>query len=223
MEGRRSTRTWKRRTALGSALFLVALEGCVAADVDTKAHPASGLAMALFIDALERSPQLQAAFLEDPEGVIRQRGLSEEEEEILLSRDEERIEEALGEPMAAERLIEWRMAVRAPWISPEAKVTALEPAEGRRGEVVPVTLFGAFFREIDLSVELRKGATVIRGDVSNVENPNTPQSSLDVTFSLGTNVPLGRYDVYVLAEGYAVYVPDVSFLIEEAEPLERDR
>jgi len=180
----------------------------------SSAEPTRYTGLRGFIEELGRNPELQAAFLEDPEGVIRQQDLSDEEKESLLSRDTRRIEEVRGALDWNGVLLAWGPA---PWIPPEARITGPQLSEERRGNVVTVSFHGAFLGEGNRHYELRRGNTVIPGDVSNVQNPDTPWSSVDVTFSLGTDAPTGNYDVYVYERwpSEPLRVRDISVLIKD--------
>ncbi|MDI1446045.1 FG-GAP-like repeat-containing protein [Polyangium sp. 6x1] len=160
---------------------------------------------------LEEDPDLRRRFLEDPEAVVSRHALSREPStERLLDSDEEWLRTCSEEPLR-------QYAIQpAPWIPPETRTTAPRIAEGRRGHAVTVTYYGAFFPEEFHTWELQSGDTKIPGRASAVKNPKAPQSSVDVTFRLGRDIPTGRYSVHVLdAQGKAFVVRDIAFVVKE--------
>jgi len=167
------------------------------------------------IRRLEQDPELRRGFLEDPETVWSLQALSSEANSGLLFGD-----------FSAEENEAWLRACGdvpevsgfqpVPWVPPETRTTAPRIAEGRRGNAVTVTFHGAFFPEKFHAWELQSGNTKIRGKVSTVKNPNEPRSSVDVTFRLGNDIPLGRYGVHVLDhEGKSFEVRDIEFVVKE--------
>ncbi|MRG95438.1 hypothetical protein [Polyangium spumosum] len=148
-----------------------------------------------FVAELRKNPKLQADFLADPEGVMCREGLTDEEKEIVRSRDERRIMDAVVRQLG--------IALKEPqlkWFPPEPRITSISPNSGRRGKEVVVTIQGVFFSE-GSRAELRSGDVRIVGAVQSVETE--PNARITARFSLGADIPVGPYDVLVYGPAQA--------------------
>jgi hypothetical protein len=143
-----------------------------------------------FIADLLRDPDKQARFLEDPVALLSENGLSEEQQAIILSRNSELLARAVSQELLTTTL----SGPVVLWPGPVLHLTAISPDRGGRGRVLKTRLTGTWFEQ-SLRVSLTLGATSVHGDVRGVTRYDNGSSHASVEFTLGSELPTGRYTV----------------------------
>jgi hypothetical protein len=142
-----------------------------------------------FLANLTRDAGRKEAFSKDPALVMKQAGLSDVQQELILNLDAE----GVGREIARE-CSDMLSGGRGPWPSSTVQITSIEPGKGGSGEVVKVKLEGLFFSP-DAKCTLQRGQERIEGRVESVKGDL--RSWMEVTFEIPRDATAGSWDIRV--------------------------